>query len=235
MKAELLNVFGNDLMVVNAARVSYGKHKFNFEINDKKLLTFLLKNKHVSPFRHPQIQYRIECPIFVERQLFKHQIGLTANSISGRYVDFSESYWIPDELRYQSEDSKQGSGDSFFNEELLNDIKIHIENSKKLYKKLNDYGVAKELSRTILPLSLNTQFIWTGSLWAFIHLFNLRLKKDAQKEARIIVSRMLDLLIENGSFINTLQILLENQFLKLDGYEGFLSKNEKDNFISANI
>ena len=220
MKSELLSVFGDDLMIVNAARVSYGKSKFSFEDNDKKLLRFLLEHKHVSPFRHPQIQYRIECPIFVERQLFKHQVGLTANSISGRYVDFSETCWEPDELRYQSEDSKQGSGNSFFNEELLKDIKDHIENSKKLYQKLNDYEVAKELSRTILPLALNTQFIWTGSLWAFIHLFNLRLKRDAQKETRIIVSEMIDQLIINGSFSNTIDILLENNYLKLDGYEG---------------
>lgn len=219
MNAELLEIFGDDLMIVNAARVSYGKTKLQFEEKDKKLLKFLLEHKHISPFRHPQIQYRIECPIFVERQLFKHQIGLTANSISGRYVDFSESYWQPTELRYQSSDSKQGSGNSFFNEELLKDIKDHIEKSKKLYQKLNDYEVAKELSRTILPLALNTQFIWTGSLWAYIHLFNLRLKSDAQKETRIIVSQMLDQLIDNGSFKNTIEILLKNNFLKLDGYE----------------
>lgn len=220
MKSELLRVFGDDLMIVNAARVSYGKNKLSFEDNDKKLLKFLLEHKHVSPFRHPQIQYRIECPIFVERQLFKHQIGLTANSISGRYVDFSETCWEPNELRYQSSDSKQGSSESFIDEELLNDIKDHIENSKKLYQKLNQKGVAKELSRIILPLVLNTQFIWTGSLWAFIHLFNLRLKKDAQKETRILVSQMMDQLIINGSFSNTIDILLENNYLKLDGYEG---------------
>ena len=218
MKAELLSVFGDDLMIANAARVSYGKSKFSFEESDKKLLNFLLKHKHVSPFRHPQLQYRIECPIFVERQLFKHQVGLTANSISGRYVDFSESFWQLKELRYQSADSKQGSGNSFVNDELLNDISIHIENSKKLYQKLNDYQVAKELARTILPLSLNTQFIWTGSLWAFIHLFSLRLKKDAQKETRILVSSMYDSIIKNGSFKYTFELLKENDF-KFDGYE----------------
>ena len=123
MKAELLNILGDDLMIVNAARVSYGKKKDSFDDSDKKLINFLLKHKHTSPFRHPQIQYRINCPIFVERQLFKHQIGLTANSISGRYVDFSESCWFPNELRYQSSDSKQGSGDSFNDPELLQEIK----------------------------------------------------------------------------------------------------------------
>jgi thymidylate synthase (FAD) len=219
MKAELLNILGDDLMIVNAARVSYGKKKNSFDESDKKLINFLLKHKHVSPFKHPQIQYRVNCPIFVERQLFKHQIGLTANSISGRYVDFSESCWFPDELRYQSSDSKQGSGDSFDDPELLQEIKDHIEKSQILYQKLNDKNVAKELSRIILPLSLNTIFIWTGSLWAFIHLFNLRLKSDAQKETRILVSQMLDLLLQDGSFNNTLEILLSNDYLKLNGYE----------------
>ena len=144
MKAELLSVFGDDLMVVNAARVSYGKNKDVFDLNDEKLLLFLIKHKHVSPFRHPQLQYRISCPIFVERQLFKHQIGLTANSISGRYVDFSEDFWVPTELRYQSKDSKQGSGDSFIDENLLKEMIDHIENSKRIYQKLNDNNVAKE-------------------------------------------------------------------------------------------
>jgi thymidylate synthase (FAD) len=234
MKAELLNILGDDLMVVNAARVSYGKKKDSFDESDKKLINFLLKNKHVSPFKHPQIQYRINCPIFVERQLFKHQIGLTANSISGRYVDFSESCWFPDELRYQSLDSKQGSGDSFDDPQLLQEIKDHIERSQILYQKLNDKNVAKELSRIILPLSLNTSFIWTGSLWAFIHLFNLRLKSDAQKETRILVSQMLDLFLQDGSFNNTLRILLSNDYLKLNGYEGafvekFILQSEKLN------
>jgi thymidylate synthase (FAD) len=109
MKAELLSYMGDDLMVVNAARVSYGKKKTSFDEKDKKLIKYLIEHKHTSPFRHPQLQFRIECPIFVERQAFKHQVGLTANSISGRYVDFSDSYSLPQKLRLQSNDSKQGS------------------------------------------------------------------------------------------------------------------------------
>lgn len=107
MKVELLNHFGNDLMVVNAARVSYGKSKKSFEDNDSKLIKYLVEHKHTAPFRHPQLQFRIECGIFVERQLFKHQVSLTANSISGRYVDFSDKYHLPTELRKQSANSKQ--------------------------------------------------------------------------------------------------------------------------------
>lgn len=99
MKVELLNYFGSDLMCINAARVSYGKSKEIFDEKDAKLIKFLVEHKHIAPFRHPQLQFRIECPVFVERQMFKHQVGLSANSISGRYVDFSDKYYKFDKLR----------------------------------------------------------------------------------------------------------------------------------------
>jgi len=92
MKIELLEIFGNDDMVVDAARVSYGKEASNYsEYQNAKLIKYLAEHNHTSPFRHPQIQFRITCPIYVERQLFKHQVGLSANSISGRYVDFIDN------------------------------------------------------------------------------------------------------------------------------------------------
>jgi thymidylate synthase (FAD) len=195
MQAELLSYFGDDLMVVNAARVSYGKSKNFLDDKDEKLIKFLVKHGHTSPFRHPQLQFRIQCPIFVERQLFKHQVGLTANSISGRYVDFSDEYWTPQYLRKQSKDSKQGS-DGFVEEkqnaELVQKIENLIENCKILYKEMEDAGVAKEQCRIILPLCLQTQFVWTGSLAAFLHLWRLRLKPDAQQETRDISQMMLD-------------------------------------------
>lgn len=195
MKVELLNHFGDDLMVVNAARVSYGKNKEEFDEKDAKLIKFLLQHGHTSPFRHPQLQFRIECPIFVERQLFKHQVGLTANSISGRYVDFSDEYWIPKELRRQSKDSKQGSAgniDEEKNEYFIAKISFLIDRCKELYSEMEEYGVAKEQCRVILPLCLNTQFVWTGSLAAFMHLWKLRLKPDAQQETREVAQLMLD-------------------------------------------
>lgn len=193
MKAELLNYFGDDLMVVNAARVSYGKHVESFTEKDSKLINYLVEHKHIAPFRHPQLQFRIECPIFVERQLFKHQVGLSANSISGRYVDFSDNYYEISTLRKQSKSSKQGSDGVLERPDLIEKIKNHIENSKLLYSELCDAGVAKEQSRVILPLCLETQFIWTGSLLAFIHLWNLRLKPDTQEETRMLAKEMLDL------------------------------------------
>lgn len=195
MKVDLLNYFGDDLMVVNAARVSYGKKKEEFDQKDERLIKFLIEHGHTSPFRHPQIQFRIQCPIFVERQLFKHQVGLTANSISGRYVDFSDEYWIPSQLRYQSKDSKQGSGDNL-EEEANKDIIAKIQNvvgqCKKLYAEMESKGVAKEQCRVVLPLCLETQFIWTGSLAAYLHFWKLRLKKDTQKETRDVANMMLE-------------------------------------------
>jgi thymidylate synthase (FAD) len=193
MKAELINFFGNDLMVVNAARVSYGKVKLELDDKDEKLIKYLVEHKHTAPFRHPQLQFRIECPIFVERQLFKHQIGLSANSISGRYVDFSDKYWEINSLRQQSKNSKQGSEGALDKDWLLIKIKNHIEQSKMLYKQLCEEGVAKEQARIVLPLALETQFIWTGSLLAFIHFWQLRLKSDTQQETRQLANQMLDL------------------------------------------
>jgi len=199
MQAELLNYFGNDLMVVNAARVSYGKEKQEFGLTDAKLLKYLIQHKHTSPFRHPQLQFRITCPIYVERQMFKHQVGLTANSISGRYVDFSDSYTLPDQLRLQSKDSKQGSDGVLsepLNQELCDKIEDLVDQSASLYGELCEAGVAKEQARIVLPLCLNTQFIWTGSLAAFLHMWSLRIKPDAQQETMTLAKMMLDL-VEN--------------------------------------
>ena len=208
MKAELLETFGNDLMVVNAARVSYGKKKEVFDLNDEKLIKYLVSHKHTSVFRHPQLQFRIVCPIYVERQLFKHQVGMSANSISGRYVDFSDTYTKIETWRKQSKDSKQGS-DGFLcsvSQEICNIIQDEtIQFCKDQYDILIKLGVSKEQARTILPLNLNTQFIWTGSLLSFIHLFKLRLKNDAQQETREVVELMLDQIKENGSFKESLK------------------------------
>lgn len=209
MKTELLDHFGSDLMVANVARVSYGKRKEELDEKDKGLIKYLLKHQHSSPFRHPQLQFRISCPIYVERQLFKHQVGISTNSISGRYVDFSDSYDVPDQLRFQSKDSKQGScGDleQESNEYFIEKIKKIINEASGLYSEMEQFGVSKEQCRIVLPLCLETTFIWTGSLLAFMHMCDLRLKKDAQQETREVVAQMLDLVesIEGQPFRYTL-------------------------------
>ena len=207
MKAELLSHFGDDLMVVNAARVSYGKSKDSIDQKDEKLINFLVEHKHVAPFRHAQLQFRIECPIFVERQLFKHQVGMSANSISGRYVDFSDNYFTVKSLRKQSKSSKQGSEGELDRPDLIEKMNSLVEQSSQLYKDLCDAGVAKEQARIILPLCLETQFIWTGSLLAFMHFWALRLKSDTQEETRLLALDMLNLVknIEGEPFALTLK------------------------------
>jgi len=210
LKAELIGYVGDDLMVVNAARVSYGKSKNYLDQKDEKLIRFLVDHGHTSPFRHPQLQFRISCPIFVERQLFKHQVGLTANSISGRYVDFSDEYWVPNQLRLQSKDSKQGSSGDLNvseNQYFTERMKCLVAQCKELYDDMVIAGVAKEQCRMVLPMCLETQFVWTGSLAAFLHLWRLRLKPDAQKETRDLVADMLSLVkaIPDSPFRMTLE------------------------------
>lgn len=204
---ELLSVFGNDLMVVNVARASYGKEIQTFSEKDEGLIKYLVNHKHTSPFRHPQLQFRITCPIYVERQLFKHQVGMSANSISGRYVDFSDSYTTIKEWRKQSTSSKQGSEGMMENQKWCSKLETHAINTcKGVYDDLIKAGCSKEQARTVLPLNLNTTFIWTGSLLSFLHFFNLRLKPDAQQETKMIAEVMLEKIknIEGNPFKHTL-------------------------------
>ncbi len=207
MKAELLSHFGSDLTITNTARVSYGKQVDEFTEKDIKLINYLVKHGHTSPFRHCSLQFRINCPIYVERQLFKHQVGWAANSISGRYVDFSDTYSTVTEWRKQSASSKQGSEGTVENQLACKHIEQRvIDTCREAYSMLLSLGVSKEQARTVLPLNLNTTFIWTGSFQAFIHLCNLRLKPDAQQETREVVAEMLECVknIENNPFQHSL-------------------------------
>jgi thymidylate synthase (FAD) len=209
MKVELISVFGSDTMVVDTARVSYSKEASNYtEEQNEKLINFLSKHNHWSPFSHPKVQFRLQIPIYVERQLIKTQAGVEYNSVSGRYVDFSDTYTTIKEWRKQSKDSKQGSEGTFDNEinERLNLIQNEIISTCRIaYDSMIAAGVSKEQARTILPLNLNTTMIWTGSLYSFIRLCKQRLKKDAQQETREVVELMLQQVKENGSFEQSLK------------------------------
>ena len=208
MKVELLDTFGNDNMVCNVARVSYKKiaAMFTTEENDK-LIYYLAKHKHWSPFAHPKVQFRLEMPIYVERQIIKTTVGVDYNSVSGRYVDFSDTYTTIDTWRKQSTSSKQGSGEDL---DKLDNVIAYIiqdeiiENAKIAYQKLIELGISKEQARTILPLNLNTTMIWTGSLYALIRLCNQRLKSNAQKETRDVVQEMLRQVKETNLFTTSL-------------------------------
>lgn len=209
MSVELKKINGNDWEVVDVARVSYGKEAGNYtEEENKKLINYLAKNGHTSPFRHVSLQFRIKCPIYVERQLFKHQVGISVNSISGRYVDFSDSYYEIETFRKQSTSSKQGSGEDLSREDNRTAIQIQqevIEKCKSAYQELIDLGISKEQARSVLPLSLETEFIWTGTFLAFTHLCHLRLKNDTQKETRDIVQKMIDLVKKEDSLKYSLE------------------------------
>lgn len=208
MKVEYKKAFGDDDMVVDVARVSYDKiaAMFTLEENDK-LIYYLAKHKHWSPFAHPKVQFRLEMPIYVERQIIKTTVGVDYNSVSGRYVDFSDTYTTIDTWRKQSTSSKQGSGEDLDEKSntIANIIQGDIiEDAKFAYQELIALGVSKEQARTILPLNLNTTMIWTGSLYALIRLCKQRLKPNAQKETRDVVQEMLRQVKETNLFTTSL-------------------------------
>jgi len=210
MKIELLDTFGNDAMVALAARVSFDKKAENYtDEQNNKLLSYLAKHNHWSPFSHPKLTFRLQIPIYIERQLIKTQAGVEYNSISGRYVDFSDTYTLINEWRTQSKDSKQGSAEplDLYGQEACNVIEYEVKTfCQNAYKTLINLGVSKEQARTILPLNLNTTMIWTGSLYAFIRLCKQRLKSDAQAETRIVVEEMLKQVKDKGVFNQSLKV-----------------------------
>ena len=185
---ELLDVFGNDLTVVNAARVSFAKESTEFSGADEKLVKYLAKHNHVSPFFHPQLRFRFKMPIFVAREWYRHQIGFARNEVSRRYVDTKPECWIPspDQIRERDPKLKQGSKSTEVdNADTVHQlIKTHTEVNVMLYEDLLARGVAPEIARCILPQSMMTEFIETGSLAAYARLYNLRMDPTAQREIR---------------------------------------------------
>lgn len=241
MKAELIDFMGSDIKIANVARVSYDKEASNYpDSQNENLLGFLWEEGHVSPFRHAQVQFRLSCPIYVERQLRKHEIGvevnlpmenMSVNSISGRYVDFSDSYYAIEKFRSQSKDSKQGSGEdlSKLSNVIANIIQDEvIENAKEAYQKLLELETSKEQARSVLPLSLETTFIWTMSFLSFMHLVKLRIKNDVQKETRDLVADMLDQVknIPGNPFKKSLELLEKKE-------EVFIVTNNIGDIISS--
>ena len=166
---ELLETFGSDLTVVNAARVSFEKESTELSKQDVGLINYLAKHEHTSPFFHPQIRLRLKMPIFIAREWFRHTVGLSRNEISRRYVDSPPSIWIPDEFRERDTNLKQGSKATVV---PTNDTvrKMYIDAvgvALDAYDKMLLSNVAPEIARTILPQSMYTEFIETGSLAAY--------------------------------------------------------------------
>ncbi len=189
MKIELIDTMGTDLTVVNAARVSYAKTKEQFEDNDEKLIAFLAKHNHWSPFAHASLQFRIKAPVFVARQLVKHQVGLSWNEVSRRYVDFPPEVYKPESWRGRPIDSKQGSaGTVDLGHAVNHNLETVTESCLILYNTLIDKGVAPEQARMVLPQSMMTEWYWSGTLYAFARVCNLRCAKDTQKETQDVAN-----------------------------------------------
>ena len=193
---------GSDLSVVNAARVSFGKksdwmprvhngEQLVLTPKDAKLISYLARHNHKSPFNHAFATFHIKAPIFVARQLQKHEY-MPWNEISRRYVDSEPEFYQPDVWRGRSEDKKQGS-DGVVNVGKIGDISL---TSKTLYNSLLDRGVAPEQARMVLPQSTMTEWYWSGSVHAFAKMCGLRLKPDAQYETRLVAEQIEDKMTE---------------------------------------
>ncbi|KAA0211454.1 MAG: FAD-dependent thymidylate synthase [Ignavibacteriaceae bacterium] len=192
---EIIDHIGSDLTVVNSARVSFGKRKSQYDENDRKLVKYLAKHKHWSPFRHLVVQFHIKAPEFVMRQWYKHVVGIETsssyptkdhawNEISGRYVPVKDFY-RPSNWRKQSDNNKQASEGSIENqiaaEEIFDECMNDILDS---YNRLLELGVAKEQARLLLPLNQYTEVYWTASFQAITNFIELRDEDTAQWEIR---------------------------------------------------
>jgi len=186
LDVELIDKMGDDLTVVNAARVSFGKKKEVFDHGDERLIKFLAKHNHWSPFGHCSMQFHIKAPIFVARQLVKHQVGLVWNEVSRRYVDDTPEFYKPTQWRLRAEDKKQGSSE----ETISYSIEPTIQYVTQTYDNLLREGVAPEMARMVLPQNLYTEWYWSGTLMAFARVCNLRCAEDTQYETRIIADKI---------------------------------------------
>lgn len=195
---QLLDTFGDDLTVVNAARVSFNKEATEITHKDEKLIKYLAEHNHVTPFFHPQVRMRIKMPIFVAREWFRHQIGFARNEVSRRYVDYEPEMYSPTLVRARDVKLKQGSKAEAVNENPMAVAMIQDINDRALetYTDLLAMGTAPEVARTVLPQGMYTEFIETGSLAAYARLCGLRLDPAAQLEIRLYADAVRSLLMD---------------------------------------
>lgn len=203
MRVDLVDFMGTDLTVVNAARVSLDKHHDYFDAGDEKLINYLALKNHFTPFTHPQIQLRMTVPFFVANQLKRHQIGLTINEVSRRYVDSEPEFYITDKLGARSESKKQGAKEGEFIEtiyykghkhSIYHALDAKWQQDLEWYNLLLSQGVAQEDARMVLPLAAYTSWYWTGSLAAFARIYNLRSKTDAQRQTQEVAKMISDII-----------------------------------------
>ena len=195
IEATYIDSMGNDLTVANAARVSFGKTSEmeddpwgppKLKAKDDKLIRYLAKHKHISPFGHCFASFHVKAPIFVARQLVKHKF-LRWNEISRRYVDDEPEFYVPEVWRGRSADKKQGSDGVAMT--FVSDWDTY-NHSLKIYNDLLGDGVAPEMARMVLPQSTMTEWYWSGSLDAFAGMCRLRCASDTQYETRVVADNI---------------------------------------------
>lgn len=182
--------YGDDLTVVNAARVSFHKTATEFKEGDKKLINYLAKHKHFSPFNHAFLSFRVKAPIFVARQLVKHKF-MPWNEVSRRYVDEEPEFYNPELWRARAANVKQGSSDDEY-ALVGQEVEVGIELALALYNDLLDKQVAPEMARMVLPQSMMTEWIWSGTLGAYCDMLRLRLDPHTQAESRIVANKIFE-------------------------------------------
>jgi thymidylate synthase (FAD) len=188
-KVTCLNLMGDDLTVVNAARVSFSKTSYwhdddELKEQDAKLIKYLAAHKHWTPFSQPHIQFRIKMPIFVARQWYTHTVGFTRNEESRRYISKEPQCYVPTEWRKAAENVKQGSSEELVDVEH-DVVSWYYKRAVTLYNTMIDSEICAEQARMILPQSMYTEFVEVGSLAAYARLYSLRSSKEAQKEVRL--------------------------------------------------
>ena len=203
MKVEMINSMGNDDTVTNSARVSFDKIASQYsEEQNSKLIRYLADHGHFSPFTHVQLQFRLRMPIFIARQWFRHLIGLSRddfcrNEVSRRYVSDDPEFWTPKYWRYRPDNIKQGSSDEVIS--VLSDgsnpyvtFQKALKECEHTYTLMINSGVAPEQARAVLPQAMYTEFIETGSLYAYARICKERLHVDAQQEIQEIAQQISD-------------------------------------------
>lgn len=193
----LVDYFGGDQRIVQSARVSYGEGTKSVS-QDGALIDYLLRHQHTSPFEQVVLTFHVKMPIFVARQWVRHRTG-RMNEVSGRYSIMKDEFYVPelDKVCPQSKDNKQGRDSSAFDSEIAQKIVEDLSNSQKTayenYSQLIEKGLAREIARINLPLSLYTEFYWQMDLHNLFHFLKLRLDSHAQYEIRVYAQIMLEM------------------------------------------
>ena len=194
--ATLVDHMGSDLTTVNAARVSYGAESHEMSLRDEKLIEFLAKHKHITPFRHAQVTLRCKAPIFIARQLGKHQTGFSWNEVSRRYKDgeaISIECFVPETVFARPQKLMTQAAQAV-EPEITKAISEIIEHANRRavqeYESLVGLGVAPEQARMVLPQSMMTEWVWTGSLYGWASMYNQRSSEHAQYEVRLFAEEV---------------------------------------------